>query len=74
MASRRWERPRHPGDEALDAETESGMRRAAVAAEIEVPGEGVFGQTVLDDPAPQEVEVVDPLAAAPPPRRNPRGR
>ena len=46
-----------PGDDALDAHAEPAVRHAAVAAQVEVPLEGLLRQLVLLDPLQQQVEV-----------------
>src|SRR6267378_8188097 len=37
----------NPGDGALQAHSEAGMRHAAVAAQVEITQEGLFGQVVF---------------------------
>ena len=53
-----------PGYGALDAHAETGVGDGAVAAEVEVPLEGVERQVVFFDAALQQVVAVDALAAA----------
>ena len=53
-----------PRDGALDAHAEAGVRDGAVAAQVEVPLEGVERQVVLFDALLQQVVGVDALRAA----------
>src|SRR5512136_136988 len=53
-----------PGDGALDAQPKAAVRYAAVAAQVNVPAESVFGQMVAMDALQQQVGVADALAAA----------
>src|SRR6266478_9366711 len=53
----------NPGDGALEAQAETGMRHAAVAPQIEIPLEGFFGQIVFAEALYQQVVIVDALAA-----------
>src|SRR5213596_3517784 len=53
-----------PGDAALDAHAEAGVRHGAVAAEIEVPAEGVERELVPSDLRLEHGGVVLALAAA----------
>src|SRR2546430_16033585 len=53
-----------PGDAALDAHAETGVRHGAVAAEIEVPAEGVERELVPSDLRLEHGGVVLALAAA----------
>ena len=54
----------HPGDEALDSHTESGVRNAAEAAQIQIPVERFARQMVLVETLQQQFQIVDALAAA----------
>ncbi len=53
-----------PGHHALDAHAEAGMGHGAVAAQVEIPGEGLARQLVLGQALLEQRQVVDALAAA----------
>src|SRR5512147_1926323 len=53
-----------PGDRALEANAETGMRDRAVTAEVEIPAERLLGELVLFDALLKERQVVDALRAA----------
>src|SRR5205809_5653848 len=54
----------NPGDGALEAHSEAGVRHAAVAAQVEIPLESVFRQVVFMEALQEQVVIVDALAAA----------
>src|SRR5947199_706018 len=54
----------NPGDGTFEAQSETGVRNAAVAPQVEIPLECVFGQAVFAKAPDQHVVVVDTLAAA----------
>src|SRR6185503_12164594 len=53
-----------PRYDALDAHAEAAMRHGAVAAQIEIPLEGLLRQVVFLDPLQQQIEIRQTLAAA----------
>src|SRR5213592_299755 len=53
----------NPGDSALEAQSEAGMRNAAVAPQVKIPLESLFGQFVLVEALEEQVVIVDALAA-----------
>src|ERR1035437_7579539 len=53
-----------PGDDALDAHAEAAGGDRAVAAQVEVPLEGFFGQLVLIDACVEQLETGDALRAS----------
>ena len=56
--------PADPRDRPLDPHAEPAVGHRAVAAEVEIPLEGLLRQLVLLDPLEQEIEIGQPLAAA----------
>src|SRR6266404_6582543 len=54
----------NPRDRTLEAHSEAGMRHAAVAAQVEIPLEGLFGQVVFAQALQEQIVIVDALAAA----------
>src|SRR5260370_30679656 len=54
----------NPCDGALKAHSEAGMRNAAVAAQVEIPLEGLRGQVVFVEALDQQIVIMDALASA----------
>src|SRR5690242_578225 len=54
----------NPGDSALEPQSETGMRNATVAPQVEIPLESLFGQVVLVEALEEQVVNVDALAAS----------
>src|SRR2546423_12995812 len=54
----------NPGYGALEAQTKAGVGHAAVAAQIQIPLEGIFGKIVLTQALDQQIVIVNTLAAA----------
>src|SRR6266404_5460897 len=54
----------NPRDRTLEAHSEAGMRHAAVAAQVEIPLEGLFGQVVFAQAFQKQIVIVNALAAA----------
>src|SRR5437660_3800924 len=54
----------NPGDRALQAHSEAGVRNTAVAPKIEIPLERFFGQVVFAQAPQEQIVIVDALAAA----------
>jgi len=50
-----------PGDDALDAHAEAAVRDRAVAAQVEIPLKGFFGQLVFIDACIEQLEAGDAL-------------
>src|SRR2546423_8685744 len=54
----------NPGDGAFKAQTKTGMRHAAVAAQIQVPLKGIFREVVFAQALDQQIIIVNALTAA----------
>src|SRR5215510_304863 len=53
-----------PAHDALDAHAETAVRHGPVAPQVDVPLERFPGQIVVLDPLQEQIEIVEPLAAA----------
>ena len=54
----------NPCHRAFQAQSEARVRHAAVAAQVQIPAECLFGQIVFAQPLQQQIVVGDALAAA----------